>query len=218
VAGNFYQKSDVMLEIRNYNLGNYIVPEEVHNKVCVDIGANVGSFLTQHGHKFKTVQFYEPYTPCYNICVGLGLSNTTGYREAVYHTSGISLNLLGHRNMDSGSTALQSEITTEYHGWSPDSENVVEKVKTVDLKTVLKRAGGFVDYMKIDCETGEYDFLMNKDLSAINYIAIEVHIHLEPQKWNELINHISKTHKVVDGVTHYPTNHENSEILFALNR
>lgn len=32
------------MHIKNYNLGNYIVPDDTKGGVCLEIGANVGSF------------------------------------------------------------------------------------------------------------------------------------------------------------------------------
>ena len=35
------------VQIREHNLGNYIIPEDVIGGKCVDIGSNVGSFFSE---------------------------------------------------------------------------------------------------------------------------------------------------------------------------
>jgi phosphosulfolactate synthase (CoM biosynthesis protein A) len=47
--------------------------------------------------------------------------------------------------------------------------------KTISLEDIVERSGDYVDYMKIDCENSEYHLLMNKDLSKIKYMSIELH-------------------------------------------
>jgi len=42
----------------------------------------------------------------------------------------------------------------------------------------------------MDCETSEYNFLMNKDLSNIKYMAIEIHWQMGEKNWYKLIHYI----------------------------
>lgn len=42
----------------------------------------------------------------------------------------------------------------------------------------------------MDCETSEYNFLMDKDLSNIKYLAVEIHWQIGRNNWYKLINHI----------------------------
>ena len=44
------------------------------------------------------------------------------------------------------------------------NNKVINKAKTISLEDVLERCGGKINYMKCDCETSEYNFLMNKNL------------------------------------------------------
>lgn len=203
-----------MVNIRDYNLGNYTVPEEVFGGICVDIGSNVGSFLSGYSDRFSIINYYEPYSVCYNICKNLNIKNSVGYNEAVYHTSDLTMELIPHSNNDSGSTALKTDITTDTHGWNP--HNILEKVKTVNLEKILTRIGGYVDYMKIDCETGEYNLLMHKDLASIKYIAIELHCQLEKDRWDELVSYLMRTHSLISGDCHFDMIVGNKEALFVL--
>jgi hypothetical protein len=55
-----------------------------------------------------------------------------------------------------------------------------------------------LDYLKIDCEGGEYDFLMNIDLSNVRYMAIEIHTQLGNDKIKELNNHLLQYFTIIN--------------------
>ena len=112
------------------------------------------------------------------------------YNEAVYHTSHLLINLISHGNFDSGSVAVDSDIIVQKE-W--DTNLIIDNnCSTISLNDILERAGGYIDYMKIDCETSEYYFLMDKDLSNIKYIGIELHWQIGKDNFDKLINHILK--------------------------
>lgn len=195
------------LKYQSCNLGNYIIPIDTRGGVCIDIGANVGSFLKKYFQFFDKIYFYEPQNYCYNICQSLKFKNIIGYKEAVYNKSGCKLKLLAHKNYDSGSSAIKTDVINE--DWS---NNIIEEVISVDLETVLQRAGSKVDYMKIDIETGEYHFLMYKDLKPIKYIGMEIHWQMGKLKWNELFKYITESHYLIGNSTWHKN--KNKEVLF----
>jgi len=43
----------------------------------------------------------------------------------------------------------------------------------------------------MDCETSEYNILINKDLSNIEFLSIEIHWQLGKERWDELLKHIN---------------------------
>jgi FkbM family methyltransferase len=136
------------------------------------------------------------------------IPNITIFNEAVGATTGKAKMIL-HRGMESGSTTtedcLKDVITVFGDTWS---DTVICEVPMVDLETVIDRVGGRIDYLKMDCETSEYPILMNKDISNIGYIGIELHGQMGIDHWNELGTWISRTH---DGFPPYTQN--NTECL-----
>ena len=47
--------------------------------------------------------------------------------------------------------------------------------------------------MKVDCEGSEYEFLMNKDLSKISFLVMELHNgYLGEKKTEELLQYLNK--------------------------
>ena len=78
---------------------------------------------------------------------------------------------------------------------------------------MLERVGGQIDFLKCDCETSEYFIFNKKDLSKINYLAIELHHQLGPEKISELTNHIRRTHDLVYRSDSY-TRGTNSECMY----
>jgi FkbM family methyltransferase len=192
--------------INESNLGSYIVPEDA-NGICIDIGANVGDFLKQYSHKFDKVYAYEPIKILYEKILNFNIKNVTIYNEAIADNFGVTEVVL-HFNNESGSSSIKKTVDNviESKEWT---NSVVNKINTINLEEVIKRSKSeHIDYMKMDCENSEYLILLNKDLSKIKYIGIEIHHQMGKDKWNELKQWVSKTH---DGFPEYSG--RNMEVL-----
>jgi len=178
------------INIPHHNLGAYIIPEECKRGTCVDVGANVGSFTLLQAGSFKTVHYYEPYEECYNVIYEKvkGLDNVTGWQEAVYYEDETEVSLVHHSNFDAGSNAIKTDAINK--DWGDE----LQKVKTVSFSTILERIGGHIDYLKVDCETSEYYFLIDQDLKEVDYIGIELHHQMGKYKYDLLLTHLAKTH------------------------
>jgi FkbM family methyltransferase len=194
------------------HLGTYIIPKECGNKVCVDVGSNTGNFIQTQLNNFELFHFYEPYKPCFEIIKNKFSDNhkVVGFNEAVYHTSDLVLELFAHDNHDSGSNGLKTDCLNE------DWVEKICDVNTVSLETILSRVGGHIDYLKVDCENSEYHLFMDKDLNNIDFIGIEMHHHMGKEKYDNLINHIKKTHFTRDNCSW--TSGNNYELLFMKKR
>jgi FkbM family methyltransferase len=199
-----------MLSINKYNLGNYVVPEDSYGGICVDIGCNVGSFVSKYVHSFSKILYYEPIKACFDICNELfsEYSHVKGFNNAVWSKSNEVVNILTHVNNDSGSSAIESDILN--NEWA--KREIIHEVQTVCLEDILSIAGGEIAYCKSDCETSEYHIFLNKNIRDIKYIGMEIHWQMGEDKQRELMLHILKTHDIIYGHVGY-TNY-NREILF----
>lgn len=56
----------------------------------------------------------------------------------------------------------------------------------------------YVDFMKIDIEGAEYDFLLDKDLSRIASMGIEIHGTFGKEKKEKLKSHFDKYFEIYD--------------------
>lgn len=186
------------INIPSHNLGGYPVPEDVLGGVCVDIGSNVGSFLQTYSNSFSKIHFYEPYKPCYEVCLNKSkqYEHITGFNEAVLDKKNKSVEILHHFNCDAGSNAIKGESINEH--W--DLNDPIGTCPSVDLETILERVGGKIDYLKCDCETSEYYIFLDKDLQNIKYIALELHWQMGEKKFYDVLNHIRKTHDIITSV------------------
>lgn len=199
------------VNIRPHNLGHYEIPESCNMHVCVDIGANVGDFTVKAAGLFDMVYFYEPYKPCFDIAVSKtsAFSNVLGHNKSVYHTDGLTLPLVSHNNKDSGSNALKTDLLNN------DWNETVCLTQTVSLSTVIKQAGGHIDYLKLDCETSEYSVLNKQDLTNIDFIGMELHCQMGSPRYYELLNYIMRTHTCRQPEEYYQWNPQhNKELLF----
>lgn len=200
-----------MSQIHSSHIGNYIVPLNIKNGVCIDIGGNTGQFSLKYKDFFKQIHIYEPQKECCEIIKKniIGFDNITLFDEAVFHSSNLFINLVSHTNLDSGSVAIMDDVITVKE-WTT---NIVDSnCKTISLEDIIERSGGYIDYMKIDCENSEYYLLMNKDLSKIKYMGIELHWQMGKDNFDKLVNHILKYFKSADNLC-YPCGY-NIEVLF----
>ena len=169
--------------------------KNMENLVAVDIGCNSGNFIKKYHTNFNKIHFYEINEKLYNYVKNkYGNDNIIGFNEAVSKESGKELEIMIHRSLDAGSTAINNDniIIQE---WT----DKVKKIKSINLETVIQRAGGYIDYLKMDCETSEYDILMNKDLSKIGFLAIEIHWQLGKENWDNLIKYLLQYFKMYSG-------------------
>jgi len=198
------------MNIRNYNLGNYIVPDEVKNGICLEIGANVGSFTEKYQNYFSKIHYYEPLKECFSLIQSkINLPHIVGFNLAGYKTTGDMLEMVLHHNEDSGSTGLKTDSLNSEWG-----DNIIQYVKTISLKDMISNLGvDTIDYCKSDCETSEYYIFMDEDISNIKYLALEMHHQMGEEKWNRLLKHILKTHDLISGnSTHQPGS--NKDLFF----
>jgi len=176
------------------NLGNYIVPEDSKDGIAIDIGANNGCFIEKYSNFFSEIHAYEPNTFLFNLLKNKYQSypHIFLYNEAIYHTSNkeVSLTKYNHNDED-GSFAIYTDCSEQH--WS--SANEICKTNTVCLDSVVSRCSNKnISYLKMDCETGEYYGILNKDLTPFKYIGIELHFQMGISRYTELYNFIAKSH------------------------
>lgn len=198
------------MRIRPHNLGGYTIPDDAVGGVCVDIGANVGSFIRKNHEKFGKIHYFEPILECFNICQGFSANHPhiVGHNKAAWSESGLRLDILLHSNGDSGSCAIRSDLLNDE--W--DRNEVVQSVESISLDDICSVAGGHIDYCKCDCENSEYLIFLGKDLSRVNYIAMELHYQMGEEKHRELLNFLLRTHDLLSGRKDYVPK-RNNEIL-----
>jgi len=197
----------------NYNeCGNYIVPYYCKNGICVDIGGNLGSFSLKYKDFFKLIHIYEPQTECCKIINNrLNEKHIKVFKKAVFDQSNSLINLVKHKNNDSGSVSCyDDQIVIQEWNTNDIVDLNVETISIEDVKTI---AGGRIDYLKMDCETSEYKILYNHDLSNIKYLGIELHWQMGAENWNNLINYIHKFFFQVTSLNLEYRN-DNIEVLF----
>ena len=82
------------------------------------------------------------------------------------------------------------------------------------MEDIIKRAGVYIYYTKLDCETSEYNLLIDKDLSKIKYLGIELHWQIGKENFDRLITHILKYFNNKTDITlDYPYGY-NIEVFF----
>jgi FkbM family methyltransferase len=206
-------KKNLKYKIDNlrYNYGNYPIPEDARNGIAIDIGCNNGCFIDHNKDFFNKIYAYEA-----NIFLVEKLKekfsnniNIEINHYAVSDKSNEIFKLIKYKESeDNGSFAILKNNTINQ--W--DESEVICEVKSIIIEDIIANCGNQIDFMKIDCETSEYEFLLNKDLSNIKYIAIELHNQLGIQRYIELYNFLLKTHNCNQECHHIEM--KNQEFLF----
>lgn len=192
-----------------YNLGEYVVPEDTKFGIAVDIGCNNGCFIEKYKNHFSEIHAFEA-----NIFLVEKLKKTFPENNikinhnAAFNTDNQILKLLTNKyTIDNGSFSIEKPI--EHNDW----EEFVCEVESISLETILKNCNNYIDYAKIDCETSEYELLMNKNLNNIKYMCLELHCQLGKQKYTDLYNFICRTHTPNKSLKYNENGHQ--EILFS---
>jgi FkbM family methyltransferase len=195
------------------NLGNYIVPSDIKNGICIDIGCNLGDFTKKYENFFSKIYYVEAQTDLFlNLKKRFNeKNNVIGFNKAVWSESNIKVDLVLHPNNDHGSVAVNGEFIN--NDWTKQIVNQIETISLEDFLILISEK--FIDYLKIDCETSEYPFLFGKDLSMFKYIGIEIHPQMGELKYNGLLNWIKETHILINGDDLFDEKH-NKELLFKI--
>tara|TARA_Y100000114_G_scaffold47644_1_gene43426 strand:+ start:531 stop:1157 length:627 start_codon:yes stop_codon:yes gene_type:complete len=174
--GNLFSRTQSCLHsypvIQNYGL-------------CFDVGTNVGGFSNAWWKKFDKIVAIEAHPKIYEFALNnLSLfSNVEVINKAVGAKEDEYLTFYSHLGGDSGSTSC---ISTANH----DTNSGV-KVPTVSYQSLVAEYG-VPEYMKVDCEGSEYDFLINQDLTGVRFLSIEVHYDfLTEQQRKELLQYLA---------------------------
>lgn len=182
----------------------YVIPSECNGGICIDAGCNIGDFPINQGKRFDKYVcidvFQENIDEAINNTSDIGL-NIDFIKKAVWSKSNEKINVMAYNRSNpddldhfgnSGNVGCIENIGAGGEGHR--KENTIDIVETISLEELIQIYGS-IALLKIDVEGSEYEFLLGKDLSKIEYIVGEFHYGIE--KIDELVKHISKTHKLV---------------------
>jgi FkbM family methyltransferase len=185
---------------------SYTIPEECKGGLCVDAGCNIGDFEMNHKNRFDKYVCFDVFEE--NIIEATKNTKNLGVeieinKLAVWSKSDTFINVLAYEPWDSkniqhfgnsGNVGCVEYIGDKGAGWK--IENTIDFVQTISIDSIIEKYGN-INLLKVDVEGSEYEFLLGKYLSKINYIVGE--FHFEEEKKTELINWISNTHDVCAG-------------------
>jgi FkbM family methyltransferase len=144
----------------------YMLPEDLSNKIAIDIGSHIGSFsIACMLRNIEKVYAFE--------------ANKNSYEIAKYNIEKTGDNgEINHLAVWSESDTELSFTEVEFNTGMSKVENCnnENKVKTISLDDILKDIDKEIDILKIDCEGAEYPILYKcKNLNKIKNLAGEYH-------------------------------------------
>ncbi len=192
------QNVDIAKQVKFY--GGYTIPEEIERGIAVDLGSNIGLFSLENHENFKEIFTVE--ASYWNFISGLDnirrckINNVKCFNLAAGKSTGevIKIYQNGYNSVSATTSADMLKINNKDEGSEP-----YHNVLSISLEGMFDFFGlNYVDFMKIDIEGAEYDFLLDKDLSNIASMGIEIHGTFGEEKKTLLKNHLSKYFEVYD--------------------
>jgi len=177
-------------QITEYCRKNYIVDKQYN--LCFDVGSNIGGFIEANKNNFNKIIGIESIPETFiELKKNVGnYSNVELLNIAVSNEENKTLKFYKHKNNEAGS--VSSKIAEEMNNEEPFVE-----IETTTLKKLINKFGT-PNYIKVDCEGCEYDFLMGQNLDGIDFISIEIHFDLLKDKEREnLLNFLCIDFEIV---------------------
>jgi len=183
--------------------GNYVFPEQIGNKVAIDLGCNVGLFVMENYNKFENFHAidasYENFLVTLRRVLHKNLKfgeaeNVSCFNLAAARNTGEVIKIYAHdANGNSVSPMTVPEMfTKQYNNWKEQNETY-HNVFTISLEGLYEFFNiDYIDYLKIDIEGAEFDFLLGKDLSKIGCLALELHGTLGQEMKEKMKQHLEK--------------------------
>jgi FkbM family methyltransferase len=164
------------------------------DSVIIDAGCNVGGFTQIVKERFKKIIPIDASS--YNCDEYEKHHGIRPIHRALYSKDNQSVKLQkfmnGENDTNSGNFGITETALGHQLGWVSEDW---EEVRTISLETIL--AGieeEEIGLLKIDIEGAEYEFLIDKDLSSIKWITMELHNFLGGVKQKKLMTWIENTH------------------------
>ena len=134
----------------------------------VDVGGNVGLFSLVARHHFPGAKIFA-YEP--NPFIGSYIRQNLSKLSVEIHQEEVGARQ-GSIKLNLGGNSLHSTVTEDPEG----------EIPMVDFDTVVDRAGGTIDLLKLDCEGGEWDILESSaSIEKVKNLAMEFHLWARPQ-------------------------------------
>lgn len=130
--------------------------------VVVDVGAHIGAFTILASKMGGKVYAFEPERDNFKMLqmnVDRNLSDATLFNLALCNKTGTCNLYLAEYNMGAHSTA----------------HRVTNNIQIVTCGRLFDYVNGGIDFLKMDCEGGEYEILHNLDLSRVGKLSMEYH-------------------------------------------
>lgn len=166
----------------------YPIPNWLGNDVAVDIGANLAAFPIVYKNRFKKIYSFEAAFECFEQSFlnlkEYNVNNCFLFNLAASDKSGKIVKIKQHENHDSGSNAI-----IDHPDWNT---GVYHNIITISLEDIFNMCNiDRINFLKVDCEGSEIELLMNKDVSKIDYIIIEVHNQRE-KEGDQLVEYLKQ--------------------------
>jgi FkbM family methyltransferase len=178
-------------------LGEYnalINKQKLENSVAVDVGSAVGVFPIKFHENFSKIYCFDACYKNIQICnynlEKNNIDNVNCFHFAASNRTGDICKIINNKNAPYNNVCLTDNVVMKSKSQILGKEwhNAVS-LNFKDMLTFLEQKS--IDFLKVDIEGAEYDFLFEQDLSCVSVLAIELHF-LQNEKTKQLKEYILK--------------------------
>ena len=146
--------------------------------IAIDIGSAIGAFPLKYYKTFKKIfcidASYKNFKLLNKNLEKHNINNVYSFNFAASNKTGKILKIINNKNGVYNNVVSDDNIITKKSNILENKE--YHNVFTINFKDLLKYLNiNIIDFLKLDIESSEYDFLINEDLNIIDILAIEIH-------------------------------------------
>lgn len=183
--------------------GNYVIPPQINRKTCIDLGCNIGFFTMENFRNFDNLYSidasYENFVITLRKVLFENLKNNEAknvscFNLAAAKETGKIIKIYRHDfNGESVSPMTVTDMfTSQYSNWI-ESRETFHNVMSISLEGLYEFFKiDYIDYLKMDIEGAEYEFLLDKDLSKVGCLALELHGTLGAEMKDKMKKHLDQ--------------------------
>ena len=146
--------------------------------IAIDIGSAIGAFPLKYNKIFKKIfcidASYKNIKLLNKNLEQYNINNVYSFNFAASNNTGKILKIINNKNGVYNNVVKDSNTVTKKSNTFENKE--YHNTFTISFKDLLKFLNiNRIDFLKLDIESSEYDFLINEDISIIDILAIEIH-------------------------------------------
>lgn len=174
----------------------------ISNRIAFDVGCAIGIFPLKYHQNFKNIYCIDASLENINLTKQnmqkFNIENVILIHGAASNKEEEKVLIVNNKNAPYNNVVINDNTIFKNNIKPNLEEKQSYLVNTLSFNKIINIAENKeIDFLKVDIEGSEYDFLMHQDMSKIIVLAIEIHF-FEEEKSQELYEFLLKSFDVVE--------------------